>query len=234
VNSIEVSRPKSASLTDAIDELITKGVVLVGEAQIGIVDIPLIYVGLNLVLGSAEYFGFEDRRGEANPERRSPSSRGPMSLAAGLPRPDPTALRAAAPAPRRVVTAGERRVDQPSAAPHATAQPSPRGRGSETSGSQTALPGFQALADDVRSSSDIGASTGVVQLVLTLVELLRQLMERQAVRRMEGGQLSHEAVERMGLALRELDQKMAELREIFDLTEEDLNLDLGPLGRLLQ
>jgi hypothetical protein len=75
---------------------------------------------------------------------------------------------------------------------------------------------------------------GVAQLVLSLVELLRQLIERQALRRMEGGRLSEPDVERMGLALMELDAKLAELREIFGFTEEELNLDLGPLGRLLQ
>jgi hypothetical protein len=74
---------------------------------------------------------------------------------------------------------------------------------------------------------------GLVQLVLTLVELLRQLMERQAVRRVDAGGLSDEEVERLGRTLMLLDQRMTELREHFGLTAEDLNLDLGPLGRLL-
>jgi hypothetical protein len=65
------------------------------------------------------------------------------------------------------------------------------------------------------------------------VELLRQLLERQAVRRMEGGGLAAEEVERMGLALMELEAKMVELRAVFGLEEADLNLDLGPLGELL-
>jgi hypothetical protein len=74
---------------------------------------------------------------------------------------------------------------------------------------------------------------GLAQLVLTVVELLRQLMERQALRRVDGGSLSDEQVERLGRTFMELDARMAELREAFGLTEEDLNLDLGPLGRLL-
>ena len=74
---------------------------------------------------------------------------------------------------------------------------------------------------------------GLAQLVLTLVELLRQLMERQAVRRVEAGGLDEETVERLGRTLMLLEQRMGELREAFGLTEEDLNLDLGPLGRLL-
>lgn len=74
---------------------------------------------------------------------------------------------------------------------------------------------------------------GLVQLVLTIVELLRQLMERQAIRRVEAGGLSDDEVERLGQTLMLLDEKMGELRDHFDLTPEDLNLDLGPLGRLL-
>jgi hypothetical protein len=74
---------------------------------------------------------------------------------------------------------------------------------------------------------------GLAQLVMTVVELLRQLMERQALRRIDGGTLSDEQVERLGRTFMELDKRMAELRETFGLTEEDLNLNLGPLGNLL-
>jgi hypothetical protein len=74
---------------------------------------------------------------------------------------------------------------------------------------------------------------GLAQLVLTLVELLRQLMERQALRRIEGGTLSADEVERLGETFRLLAQRMDELKERFGLEDEDLNLDLGPLGNLL-
>ena len=74
---------------------------------------------------------------------------------------------------------------------------------------------------------------GLVQLVLTLVELLRQLMERQAVRRLDAGAMTQEETERVGLTLMLLEKRMAELRDHFGLTPEDLNLDLGPLGKLL-
>ncbi|MEU4452540.1 gas vesicle protein K [Nocardioides sp. NPDC023903] len=74
---------------------------------------------------------------------------------------------------------------------------------------------------------------GLVQLVLTLVELLRQLMERQAIRRMDAGGLSDEDIERLGQTLMLLDEKMTELRDHFGLTPEELNIDLGPLGKLL-
>jgi hypothetical protein len=74
---------------------------------------------------------------------------------------------------------------------------------------------------------------GLAQLVLTLIELLRQLMERQALRRMETGTLTDEQIERMGETFMKLDRRMKELTEHFGLEESDLNLDLGPLGDLL-
>ena len=74
---------------------------------------------------------------------------------------------------------------------------------------------------------------GLVSLVLTIVELLRQLMERQALRRVEQGSLTDEQVENVGRTLMALEDRMAELRDHFGLAPEDLNIDLGPLGPLL-
>lgn len=74
---------------------------------------------------------------------------------------------------------------------------------------------------------------GLAKLVLTLIELLRQLMERQAIRRVEEGGLGDEQVERLGQGLMALERRMEELKEQFGLAGEELNLDLGPLGRLL-
>jgi hypothetical protein len=73
----------------------------------------------------------------------------------------------------------------------------------------------------------------LAKLVLSLVELVRQLMERQALRRVNAGSLSDDEVERMGETFLRLDRKMSELRAAFGLREEDLNLNLGPLGNLL-
>ena len=74
---------------------------------------------------------------------------------------------------------------------------------------------------------------GLAKLVLALVEFLRRLLERQAVRRMEGGTLTDDEVERMGLALMRLEQKVHEMARAFGLDPSELNLGLGPLGRLL-
>lgn len=72
---------------------------------------------------------------------------------------------------------------------------------------------------------------GLAKLVLSLIELLRQLMERQAIRRMEGGSLSPDEIERLGTTLMKLEKRMEELKEHFGI--DDLNLDLGPLGKLI-
>lgn len=74
---------------------------------------------------------------------------------------------------------------------------------------------------------------GLAQLVLTLVELLRQLMERQALRRMESGTLTDDEIERLGETFMKLSERMEELKREFGLEDRDLNLELGPLGRLL-
>lgn len=74
---------------------------------------------------------------------------------------------------------------------------------------------------------------GLAQLVLTLIELLRQLMERQALRRMEQGALDDEEIERLGETFMLLADRMEQLKASFGLEDADLNLDLGPLGNLL-
>jgi hypothetical protein len=71
---------------------------------------------------------------------------------------------------------------------------------------------------------------GLARLVLTLVEVLRKVLEHQAVRRMDGGSLSDEEVERLGLTLSRLNDRMQELKDTFGLTDEDLQIDLGPLS----
>lgn len=74
---------------------------------------------------------------------------------------------------------------------------------------------------------------GLARLVLSLIELLRRLLERQAIRRMEGGSLDEAKVEEMGQAVMRLEMKVHEIAAAFGLKPEDLNLELGPLGNLL-
>lgn len=89
-----------------------------------------------------------------------------------------------------------------------------------------------ALPERIDASAD-DIEAGLARLVLTLIEFLRQVLEHQAVRRMEGGGLTDEEIENVGLALMRLEERLGDIRTVFGLEGEDLNIDLGPLGRLL-
>ncbi len=102
---------------------------------------------------------------------------------------------------------------------------------------------LEAFAEQLTQTQRIGpqrieanesnVEQGLAKLVLTLIELIRRLLEKQAIRRIEAGSLSDEQIERMGETFFKLEQKMAELKATFGLEEEDLNLNLGPLGDLM-
>ncbi len=94
-----------------------------------------------------------------------------------------------------------------------------------TTGLDRGLSRWNANPEDVQKS--------VAQLVLALVEFLRKLLERQAIRRMETSTLTAEETERVGLALMRLEETVADVAARFGLTPEELNLDLGPIGRLI-
>jgi hypothetical protein len=102
--------------------------------------------------------------------------------------------------------------------PRATAAPAP---------STPAEPPPRRIELDPKSSEK-----GVARLVLTLVDFIRRLLERQAIRRMEGGLIDEAAIERMGETLSRLEEKVREMGSSFGLKPEDLDIDLGPLGRL--
>ena len=89
----------------------------------------------------------------------------------------------------------------------------------------------RSLPDHINAQPD-SAGAELARLVLTLVEVVRKVLEHQAVRRMDSGTLSPEQIERLGLALLRLHERMDELKAAFGLRDEDLDIDLGPLGRL--
>lgn len=96
------------------------------------------------------------------------------------------------------------------------------------------LPSKKGIGQAARINLDPNnVKNGLGQLVLTLVNLIHELLERQAIRRIEAGSLSEDEIERLGVTLMRQSQEIARLRREFGLQEEDLNLDLGPLGRLL-
>ena len=89
----------------------------------------------------------------------------------------------------------------------------------------------RALPDRINADPE-RVEQGLARLVLTVIEVVRKVLEHQAVRRMDGGDLSEEEVERLGLTLLKLNDRMEQLKGAFGLTDEDLQIDLGPLGRL--
>ena len=89
----------------------------------------------------------------------------------------------------------------------------------------------RALPDRINADPE-RVEQGLARLVLTVIEVVRKVLEHQAVRRMDGGGLSDEEVERLGLTLLKLNDRMEQLKGAFGLTDEDLQIDLGPLGRL--
>jgi hypothetical protein len=91
--------------------------------------------------------------------------------------------------------------------------------------------GRPALPDRIHLEPD-NVRNGLAQLVLTLVELLRELLERQAIRRMDAGSLTDDEIERMGQTFCRLAEEIERLKGHFGFRDEDLNLDLGPLGKL--
>ena len=106
----------------------------------------------------------------------------------------------------------------------------------ETSHTDEFVEQLRCVTDTLPSRINIDAQSveqGLAKLVLTLIEFIRRLLEKQAVRRMEGGDLSPEQIEELGLALMRLEAKLQELKTQFGLEDDDLNLDLGPIGRLV-
>jgi len=87
------------------------------------------------------------------------------------------------------------------------------------------------IPDRIAADSDI-VENGLARLVLSIIELVRRLLEKQALRRMDAGSLSDAEIERLGSALMKLEEKMAEMKQVFGLADDDLNLKLGPIKTL--
>lgn len=92
---------------------------------------------------------------------------------------------------------------------------------------------MEGLTDDKINIDPNHVEQGFAKLVLIIIELLRKLVERQALHRIEGGSLSEDEIERLGLTMMKLEEKMQEMVLVFGLEYEDLNINLGPLGKLM-
>jgi hypothetical protein len=209
----EVAAP-TTSLLDAVDRLVEKGAVIHGDAVIAIADVDLIRLNLNVLLAAVETLDQATERRAARTASFAPLDSAP-----------------AAPALRP----GRADVISPARPERSAAEGSAESKGANALTVSPAPP--PAAASEAKPARRIeidpkDASKGVAKLVLTLVEFIRQLLERQAIRRMEGGRVPDAAVERMGEALARLEAKVLEMKKAFGLEGEALDLDLGPLGRL--
>lgn len=200
-------------LSELLNTVLDRGAVVHGEVTIAVADVDLIKLNIGLLLQAV-----------ATAERRMPrdagtETRGSLAGAVGaLPnRGSPVFAPASA----------EARV--PTTRPPTT---SPRHAEADPGSLEESLNAVARGLPERINADEAGPETGLARLVLTLIEVLRKVLEHQAVRRMEGGRLSGDEVERLGLALARLNDRMGELKRVFGLPDEDLQIDLGPLGRL--
>ena len=205
------------TLLELLDRLLDKGVVVKGEILLSVADIDLVYLNVGLLLSSVKTVEQAARRGGNREAKLISWQTSPQREFLDEPQPEVEG-KDAAPAPLPKATSQRNSDDE---ATIARALPS----ATDYELDQFAGPRANIDPDNVEK--------GLAQLVLTLVELIRKLMEKQAVRRMDAGQLDVGEIERMGNAFLLLDERMEQLKEAFGLQGEDLNLDLGPLGELL-
>jgi hypothetical protein len=186
-------------LSEVLNHILDKGVVLKGEVMLAVADIDLIRLDLGLLLTAVES------------AIRRPPVPGARTLGLAAPRHE------SHPAASSGSTMESQVVESLDAPTDATVVPL------ETVAES--LP--QRLNTDPEK-----VENGLAKLVLTLIEVLRKVLEHQAVRRMEGGHLSDAEIEKLGVALLRLNDRMQDMKGIFGLTDDDLQIDLGPLGKL--
>ena len=186
-------------LSEVLNHILDKGVVLRGEVMLAVADIDLVQLDLGLLLTAVET------------AMRSPRVRGPGALG----------IADAVSETASTATSGSTMESQV-----VEALDAPR---------DAAVAPLEAVAESLpqRLNTDPDkVENGLAKLVLTLIEVLRKVLEHQAVRRMEGGHLSDAEIEKLGVALLRLNDRMQDMKGIFGLTDDDLQIDLGPLGKL--
>lgn len=204
-----------SSLLDAVDGLLERGVMLEGDLVLGLADVDLIYLRLSTLLAAADRILRAPPPGPEPPPVPETAAESPPPADAGSASVDALRERLEESLGGERRSAGTDQAAKP-AEPARLGTPPPEGG--------PTAPRWNASPEDVERS--------VARLVLALVDFLRQLMERQAIRRMERGTLSEEEVERLGRALMRLEETVHDMARRFGIDPEDLNLDLGPLGNL--
>lgn len=200
---------KRVTVLDLLDRLLETGVVVDGEVDLSVADIDLIHLGLKMVLASSATLEQHSNGHAARLIDPAPSSASGPQKTGLLPYSSGTSSLTWSDDARR---GGVDPPDDPQTLPASSPE----------------VPGNPKV-----NFEPAKVEQGLAKLVLILVELIRRLMEKQAIRKMEGGRLTDAQLERLGEAFRRLESKMVELKRVFGLEDDDLNLDLGPLGQLM-
>jgi hypothetical protein len=231
MSGISMVKNRHVSLCEALDCVLNTGIVAGGKITISVAEVDLIFLGLQLILTSIKNTG----------ETRNPPDESNL-LEGGASRGPPAAIKPAAELPAGQALSRPARPLEPRRAPAGNSEWTPNSASHAGSfanregGSRVTPEGEPATraASSLRKNIDPGqVKNGLGQLVLTLVKLLHELLERQALRRMETGSLDPAEIERLGITLMEQAQEIERLRQAFGLEPGDLNLDLGPLGKLM-
>ncbi len=211
--SDQIVKNQHFTLLELLDRLLDKGVMMKGEILLSVADIDLVYLNLGLLLSSVKSVEAAASRSD----HEEAISWQPSTLGDFL---DESQLE----------TRGKDAA--PTSLTNASSQSNNNHRETIAIASAIDYEPDQAFAPKTNIDPK-NVEKGLTRLVLTLVDLIRKLMEKQAIRRMDAGQLHGEEIERMGDTFLRLDERMEQLKKTFDLKDEDLNLDLGPLGELL-
>ena len=210
------------TLLELLDRLLDKGVVAKGEIILSVADIDLIYLNLGLLLSSVKTV--EKARGIGG------GSSSFFTRASG--ETDKDFFKEENPNIQWVESPTDSSEVEELVKPE-----NPNGESKKSltkrNGELTNLPAGKAGIMPRTNIDPNNVEKGLTKLVLTLIELLRRLMEKQAIRRMEAGFLTTSETERMGMVFQRLEKRMGSLKQTFHLKDEDLNLDLGPLGELM-
>nr|WP_236038801.1 gas vesicle protein K [Ktedonobacter robiniae] len=236
LNNEQILESQHFTLLELLDRLLDKGAMVKGEILLSVADIDLVYLNLGLLLSSVKTVENAARRGsheEAGWLARQPSSQEAFLNERPLREEEKEVPPAPLPEEKDQRSSHEGKEE----ASTSLEKEERRSKNDEES-IVRALP---SVSDPIANQTTKpkanidpkNVEKGLAKLVLTLIDLIRQLMEKQAIRRVEDDQLSSDEIEKVGNAFLLLEEKMEELKETFGLTDEDLNLDLGPLGDLL-
>lgn len=207
--SEQIVQHQRFTLLELLDRLLDKGAMVKGEVLLSVADIDLVYLNLGLLLSSVKSVVAAYDQDEV------------LSWRSFSPSDDSLAVPELA--TRSENATNLMATNSPGDQAEALARTAPAISDNEQE---------RYLAPKAAIDSK-NVEKGLARLVLTLIDLIRKLMEKQAIRRIDAGQLHAEEIERVGDTFFQLDERMEQLKKTFGLKDEDLNLDLGPLGDLL-